>query len=1111
MLKLIAIVALLISISHSKDNLKTLEEASKELKIQQVYDVDKGMPLYEGNYLEYSYKMHEYINKANDQYPGHKLPGVKQFLRNDYFMQSRISDGEYKPDYEKAFEDYYKLKNKTKDTPEFQAENTWSFIGPAVRPVTRSNQESDRGTGRINVLRVAPNNSSILWVGAAGGGVWKSTNKGQTWKSFDITGFASLGISDIAISKSNSNVVYAATGDKNTGGNGSGGLYSFFTIGILKTTDGGNNWSKTNFLQGIAPANGMVIYKILVHPSDQNKLYVSTTSGLFTSEDGGNTWTTLDNTRGYGDMEFNPSNPELIYCVRIDSYASKTIRTYSTSNSNFISEKSYTSASRAEIAVTPNSPDNVYCLMAHTGNYFRSLEKSTNRGGSWTTVKSINDGINYLGFANGTGQDLQLGQGWYDLSLAVNPKNANEIYIGGVNIWKSVSAGSQFNIATYWQKIQEIPFVHADQHYFTYDDNGTFYSCNDGGVRYTTNGGTSWVDISNGLEVTQFYRFGQSMQNPNLLIGGAQDNSTFVLDNGTWYAALGGDGFHCTVDPKNDQYVYGSNNVGGSGGLISMSSNGGVSFSAIFGPGQFGSGENAFWVTPFELDPNNPQYLYAGYENIWVSDNRGVGSSWSKLTNITSGSVIRYIAVSPHNNNKLYCSIGQTLLEVNKTNGQYKVIYTGPSSSTPINSIFVDILQQDVVYVTLGGFSGTNKVIKITNGQASNITYNLPNLSCNALIQQPITGDYYVGMDAGVYKMSKNGNSWSLFDKGLPTTVISELEIQKSTGKLRAATHGRGIWEVELLDCQLAAPTVSASDDLELCEGENVVLTLQGNYTNFEWSTGAKTKSITVSQAGKYYVTIYDSKGCFAQSNEFEVKVSPKVDVVIKVPNDKFVYCKGEKVRLIIPLTIGSGTYLWSNGETTRNVDITESGDYWVDYTKIGTNCTYRSEKVTLSFRDAPSKPSIERQTDKLKATGSVGIFQWYLNGERITGAVQDTYTPTTDGTYSVSVTNSNNCSATSDNFEVTWMSVENANFDIISVTPNPNDGEFNFSFNSDLTGIASLKIYDLQGIEVYNSSVKISNGMNKLDINLHNATTGTYFIVLRINSNEITSKFIIK
>ena len=124
---------------------------------------------------------------------------------------------------------------------------------------------------------------------------------------------------------------------------------------------------------------------------------------------------------------------------------------------------------------------------------------------------------------------------------------------------------------------------------------------------------------------------------------------------------------------------------------------------------------------------------------------------------------------------------------------------------------------------------------------------------------------------------------------------------------------------------------------------------------------------------------------------------------------------------------------------------------------------------------------------------------------------MQDTYTPTTDGTYSVSVTNSNNCSATSDNFEVTWMSVENANFDIISVTPNPNDGEFNFSFNSDLTGIASLKIYDLQGIEIYNSSVKISNGMNKLDINLHNATTGTYFIVLRINSNEITSKFIIK
>lgn len=1111
MLKFTLLFFTILSIGISKDNLKTLEEASKEIKAYQAFDVEKGMPQYEGNYIEYSKNMHNYLENVNKEYPDHKIPGIKQFLRNDYFIQSRIPDGEYQPDYVSAFYQYQALKQKSLKENELQAVNEWEFVGPSIRPVLRNKQESDRGTGRANVLRIDPNNSNILWVGSAGGGVWKSTNKGSTWRTFDITGFSSLGISDIAIAKSNSNVVYAATGDKNTNGSGSGGLYNFYTIGLLKTTNGGNSWELTNFLKGTEQSNRRLIYKIAVHPTNHNKLYVSSSNGLFLSENGGDTWESIDGSRGYGDIEFHPSNPDFLYCVRIDSYASKTIRTYNTSSGNFISEQTYTSANRAELAVTPASPDAVYCLMSHTSNFFRSIERSNNRGGSWTTLRSINDGINYLGFSNGTGQDLQIGQGWYDLSLAVSPSNANEIYIGGINVWKSTNGGSSFNLTTYWQMIQQLPFVHADQHYFTYDKDGTFYSSNDGGVRYTTNGGNTWVDISDGLEITQFYRFAQSMQDPDFYVAGAQDNSTFILDKGTWYEALAGDGFHCTVDPKDDRYVYASQNVGGSGGLVFMSSNGGVSFTAVIGPGQFGSGENAFWVTPFEVDPNNTSNLYVGYENIFVSNNRGVGNSWQKLTNFNAGSVIRAIAVSPHNDNKLYCSIANSLIEVNKTNGQWKIIYQSPSSSVVINSIFVDILEQGVVYVTLGGFSSSNKVIKIKNEQATNLTYNLPNLSCNSIIQQPVTGDYYIGMDAGVYKMSRSGNNWTLFDQGLPTTVISELEIQKSTGKLRAATYGRGIWEVELLDCQLATPQVSASDDLELCEGESVVLTYQGNNTNFEWSTGAKTKSITVSEEGNYYLTIFDSKGCFAQSETIEVTVSPKVDVTINVPDNKTTYCEGDEVRLNLPLSIGTGTYLWSNGETTRNITATESGDYWVEFTKSGTTCPYKSQTVSLSFRDTPDTPTIERQGDNLKAVGSIGIYQWFLNSERLTGEVKDTYTPTADGVYTVTVTNSSNCSSTSEEYVVSWMSVDNLELNQLTVNPNPNEGEFVFQFNSNLNGIANLKIIDITGKEVFSNNTSILDGVNDLKVNLENVNSGTYFIVLRIDSKEFTTKFIVK
>lgn len=1111
-MKSILLALILLSTSlFAKENIKTLQEVSDEIKVFNALDVNNGMPIFEsGNYLDYSKNLRKYISEVEAKYPGYKLPGVKQLLRKDYMMQSRVSlNGDLSEiDYVSAFEEYIKFKQKAEKSNELLALNEWTFIGPSVRPIQRNGSESDRGTGRANVIRIDPSNDNILWVGAAGGGVWKSTDKGKTWKSFDITGFASLGISDIAIAKSNSNIVYAATGDKNTGGNGSGGLYNFNSIGLLKTVNGGNTWELTNFIKGTQPSNSRLIYKVLVHPTNPNNVFVSASNGFFESTDGGDSWETIDATRAYGDLEFHPTNPGLIYALRTDSYASKTIRTYNTTSKQFISEQLYTSAIRGEIAVTKANPDLVMLLFANTNSAFRSIEKSTNRGATWFTTTSINNGINYLGFGDGKGQDLQQGQGWYDLTINISPTNENEVYIGGVNIWKSVNGGTSFNLATYWQFIQGYPFVHADQHYLEFDSKGTIYSTNDGGVRYSTNSGNSWNDISDGLAISQFYRFSQSMQDPNFFVAGAQDNSTFVNDNNTWYEALGGDGFHTAIDPKNDSFVYGSSNIGGSGGLIYRSSNRGVSFTTSLGPAQYGTGESAAWVTPFEVDPFDGNKLYAGYENIWVSSNKGIQGSWTRLTNFGANANVRYIAISPVDNNKLFCSIAGNLIEVNKTTGSWNIIY---QSGNQINSVFTDLVNPNVVYVALGGFSSSNKVVRIENGNATNITYNLPNFSANSIIQQPITGDLFVGMDAGVYKLPKNQTNWTIFDKGLPTTVVSELEIQKSTGKLRAATHGRGIWEVELFDCNLTPPTISANGKVDLCEGESVVLTYNGNSTNIEWSNGVKTKSITVNTAGKYYLTLFDNTGCFAQSETIEVTVAEKVDVVISVPDNKFVYCQGEEARLSLPLATGAGSYLWSNGETSRINNVTESGDYWVEFTKNGTSCAYRSEVVSISFRDSPEVPIIEKSGNDLKAVGSSGQYQWFLNGERLTGAIKDTYTPKTDGIYTVSATNSNNCSKTSEEFSVTWLSIDNSIFEGISLNPNPNDGEFELRVNTQLVGMADLSIIDITGQEVFKEKVSFSGNELSKNIKLNNLAKGIYFLKINSGANEINAKFIVK
>lgn len=1097
--------------NYSNDN-KSLQTIIEETKIYNALEVEKGMPVYEGNYFEYSKNMKSYLNKVQREYPEYKIPGAKQFLRQDYFLESRIGDENSRPDYVSAFKEYNSLKQKSKNSEEFLNSNEWKFLGPSARPRTRAGQLTTAGKGRANVVRVDPTNENIIWVGSASGGIWRSTNKGQSWNVFDITGFASLGISDIAISRSNPNVVYAATGDKNTRGQGSGGLYNFFTIGIMKTTDGGANWQLTNFLQGAEQSNRLLIYKILVHPTNHNLIYVSSSNGLFRSNDGGSSWNQIDTQRGYGDIEFHPSDPNIIYTIRIDGNNSKTLRTYNVSNSSFISEQTYTSANRGELAVSPAQPDMVMCLFSHTNNHFRSLERSNNRGGTWSTLRTINDGINYLGFFNGSGQDLAVGQGWYDLALEINPTNSSEVYIGGINVWKSTNGGSNFNLNTLWVVADGFPFVHADHHYLEFDHRGNLYSAHDGGLNYTSNGGNTWIDISDGLDISQFYRFAQSSTDDQFMIAGAQDNSTFVNEGDDWYGALGGDGFHTAVDPQNDNFVYGSQNVGGSGGLIFRSSNRGVSFQQAIGPAQYGAiGESAAWVTPFEVDPTDPSKVYAGYNNIWVSSQRGLQGTWSRLTNFGIGNNnVRFIELSPVDNNKLYCSVGNSLVEVNKTTGAFSIIYQTPSGGLLINSIFADLTNPNIVYVTIGGFNSQNKVIRIENGNPTNLTYNLPNLSCITIVQQNGSGDLYVGMDAGVYKLPKSASSWTLFDKGLPPTVIADLKIQKSTGKLRAATYGRGIWEVELLDCDLPKPVVTVQGDLELCADETVTLTYAGNRTNFEWSNGAKTKSIVVNQAGNYFVTIYDSEGCFAQSESFDVTVTENVEITLSLPDNKTTYCQGEEVRLNVPLSIGAGSYQWSTGETSRNITVTKSGTYYVDFVRNGSNCTFRSNTIELSFLNAPDTPSIERQGDNLRVVGAVGNFQWFLNGERLTGAIQNTFTPTIEGIYTVMVTNSNNCSKTSEEFEVFWLSVKNSSFETISVTPNPNNGEFELSINTELVGDGELTILDIFGQKLHSEKIRFNGGNFSQQIKLKSLAKGAYFIKIQSGNDEINAKFII-
>ena len=388
-----------------------------------------------------------------------------------------------------------------------------------------------RGVGRINNLTFDPNNDNILWVGSPSGGLWKSIDGGLSWTS-NTDLLPNLGVSDIAIDPTNSNIMYIITGDRDSD--------DTYAYGLMKSTDGGSTWNTTGLSFNVNSAyRGN---RILIHPNNTNILLVSTRKSgygeTFRSTDGGENWDMVLQGPNLISMEFNTSNPNIIYGVTTGT--SKFYR----SNDNGISWENMTyeaglpnsGNSRAVVAVTPANSNVVYILYSSGNGGFGGLYKSTDGGYNFTLQS---DSPNILSWeVNGSGTD---GQGTYDLALAVSPINENIVFTGGINIWKSVNGGVNWDISSHWYGNGGTEYVHADQHMLKYNpSNGILYSGNDGGIYKSENNGSNWTDISDGLQITQFYKIGISQTNFGLLLGGTQDNGTLRCNNQNDWDVVGG-------------------------------------------------------------------------------------------------------------------------------------------------------------------------------------------------------------------------------------------------------------------------------------------------------------------------------------------------------------------------------------------------------------------------------------------------------------------------------------------------------------------------------------------------------------------------------------------
>ena len=652
------------------------------------------------------------------------------------------------------------------DLKEWQAQQSlgtksasWSYLGPNVIPTASVPYYA--GMGRLNAVAFNGSNTNVMYVGSPAGGVWKTTDGGSNWTALGDN-FPNMGVSDIALHPTNNNIVYVATGDYDGTHNRS--------VGVIKTTDGGTTWNPTGYTTSITAATPDFIGRLLIDPNNPNTVFSCSRNAIRRTTDGGATWTDVHsvNNEWFNDILYKPGSSTVIYA---SSWRGKFYK--STNNGASWTQASAPASNRLDIAVTAHDPNLIVSI--DQGGVVR---KSTNEGASWTTASTIS------GYQP---------QGGYNQAIAVSPVNKDLIIAGGVEMHRSTNGGTSFTKYAdgYYNGSGGSFYVHSDHHDLKFvPGTNTAFSANDGGLfRGDASGAATaaWTDLSAGLHITQYYNVDGTPHNADFLLMGAQDNDLTHL-NGTSTVSRnpGSDGVVALWDHTDNtsQKAW----TGSQTGHFWRTTNGfgSVNYSKLDAP--------FVWELEISTDGNT---LYAGLNSdIARSTNGGVS-----FTNMGSGSgAVEFISIAPSDPNTIYVS-GANGVRKTTNGGTFWTGVTLPTTGT-VKSIEVHPTNPNEIYFAYSGYGAGNRVYKSTNGGTSftNVTGSLPNIPMHKILYRvgSTTGELFVATDLGVYYWTSTTNDWVKLGSNLPNVIVHDIEIHYGTNKLRAATFGRGLWEVSI-------------------------------------------------------------------------------------------------------------------------------------------------------------------------------------------------------------------------------------------------------------------------------------------------------------------------
>ncbi len=710
----------------------------------------------------------------------------------------------------------------------------WSPVGP--RNIN----------GRIRCLAIHPTNGDILYAGAADGGVWKTVDAGQSWRPL-TDDKDSLSIGALTIDPNAPDTVYAGTGEPLYFQALSGYAWDYPGIGVLKSTDGGNTWSSFGSIQN------QFIYRLAVDPHNPSNLLcagfasngvadpIAGPGGLCRWNAATSQWDVVK-LGVFTDVLFDPVNPGIAYAGRYDDGVWK-----STDSGVTWSQRStglpIPGLKRVSITISKQQPTVLHARVESTGFVFgttTSAEPPSGGGDAWAPLP---DPVADLGpNVDSSGHRIPVNQRYWCSFVAADPMDATAevVYAGGIDLVRLDRDSMAQLVWTRVSRAYDPPdaswVTHSDLHdmVFVPGDSSRFYVATDGGVflgQYTAGAPpVQWRKVSTGLAVTQFYDLGTSTTTPSMFGGGCQDNGTVVTTSGqSWRHVFGGDGSYLAFHSTDPWTIWAVRYAGGA--IVQRSKDGGATFEDAQGAGLNRiSGGGASPVVLLAMDLSNPATLFAGTDRIWQTVNGDVAAasvSWSPRTapiaavteiTIASSSVIYFGTID----GRLYFSKdgGTTFSEITPT-------VAGWPANRWLSGITIRPGTPPTIFVTFYGF---NSVVNVSNHiwigtfdpssgpngawttAMASISSNLPNTPVAALVVDPtVPTTLYVATDVGVFRSVDEGASWTSFDAGLPNVSVVDLAVDPARGLLRAATHGRSMFQRSLA---ASCPAV----DIYLCD-----------------------------------------------------------------------------------------------------------------------------------------------------------------------------------------------------------------------------------------------------------------------------------------------------